>query len=322
MKNFNIYGNTSDGNMLQDLSLGLLANSGYSKEPRTFGEILAASFASADAQRQKRQESELAKAKLGMELRKLQQNRFGSLPQGYMYNEETGQATKVPGLENIDPSRGQGGVLEWAYNQSKVDPNFTNFINKYNYDKSNSAAQGKNVSDLNYAPKIAEEKQIGKERGSTKVLLNSLESKMPQLQQTVDRLSELGKTATYTKAGQAVNLGRKELGLDTTAAAEARAEYISVVNNEILPLMRDTFGAQFTQKEGESLRDTLGNPNATPQEKDAILRSFIYSKTQQIKSLRDEVSPKESIATGASVTPSRNIKDFSNEELMRQLNGQ
>ena len=66
-------------------------------------------------------------------------------------------------------------------------------------------------------------------------------------------------------------------------SAIARKEYIAKVDNEVLPLLRQTFGAQFTQKEGESLKLTLGDPNATPEEKDAVLRSFIDAKRSQIE---------------------------------------
>ena len=122
----------------------------------------------------------------------------------------------------------------------------------------------------------------GKAAGEAANTLADLESQMPQLKKTVDELSELGKVATYTKAGQLRDEARKQSGAPATEGAIARAEYESMVDNQVLPLLRQTFGAAFTKAEGDSLRATLGDPNATPEEKDAKLRAFIDQKHKQI----------------------------------------
>ena len=135
----------------------------------------------------------------------------------------------------------------------------------------------------------AEATEKGRSMGEKGVLLNSSEAKMPQLESAVSSLSELGKTATYTKAGQARDFIARQLGAQVPDSAVARAEYISRVDNEILPLLRDTFGAAFTQKEGDSLKATLGDPNMAPKEKDAVLKSFIETKRATIGSMRREL---------------------------------
>jgi hypothetical protein len=137
--------------------------------------------------------------------------------------------------------------------------------------------------------------EIGNRQGENENLYRSMVSRMPQLEDTVERLSKLGQVATYTMGGQAFNMAARELGVNVPDAATARAEYISMVDNEILPLLRDTFGAQFTQREGESLKATLGNPNASPQEKDAVLRSFIRTKVESLASARRELDYGQSI---------------------------
>ena len=101
----------------------------------------------------------------------------------------------------------------------------------------------------------------------------------------MNELSDLGKKATFTKSGQAVNAARRQLGLGVNEGGIARADYISKIDNEILPLLRQTFGAQFTENEGKSLRATLGDPDVSPKEKDAVLRSFISAKIGAIESL-------------------------------------
>lgn len=156
---------------------------------------------------------------------------------------------------------------------------------------------GDAVSNIAAQKKAAEGRasEVGKRQGENENLYRSMVSRMPQLEDTAERLSKLGQAATYTNAGQLRDFTMRELGMDVPDAATARAEYVSMVDNEILPLLRDTFGAQFTQKEGESLKATLGNPNVSPKEKDAVLRSFIRTKTESLTSLRRELDSGQSI---------------------------
>lgn len=153
--------------------------------------------------------------------------------------------------------------------------------------------EGEKRADLGYDPIIEQEKkrmgEIGKAKGEAQASLESQESKIRSLEENVNKLSELGKKATYTYAGRGRDAIIREMGQPVGEGAVARAEYISMVDNQILPLLRDTFGAQFTQKEGESLRATLGDVNKSPEEKDAVLRSFINQKKANIETLRKQV---------------------------------
>lgn len=129
-------------------------------------------------------------------------------------------------------------------------------------------------------------KASAKPLGTADAELNERVAYLPQLKDTVNRLSVLGKEATYTFSGQALDAFRREAGYEPRDKAIARTEYISMVDNEVLPLLRQTFGAQFTEREGTSLKTTLGDPNKTPAEKDAVLRSFINTKMNTIQSLQ------------------------------------
>ena len=129
-------------------------------------------------------------------------------------------------------------------------------------------------------------KDTGKANAEAQNSLNDQSATLPRLENVVDRLSDLGQKATFTKAGQVVDTTRRELGLPVGEGAVSRSEYIATVDNEILPLLRQTFGAAFTQKEGESLKATLGNPDVSPEEKDAVLRAFIDQKRSQIQTLQ------------------------------------
>jgi hypothetical protein len=149
----------------------------------------------------------------------------------------------------------------------------------------------KNV-DLQMNPLIKQREsragEIGKQQGEKETLYKSSLSKLPQLNQVALDLSTLGKGASYTLGGRGTDTLARQFGV-TTDTAKARTEYIAKVDNEILPLLRDTFGAAFTQKEGESLKATLGAPDVSPQEKDAVLRAFISSKYATLESMGREL---------------------------------
>ena len=125
----------------------------------------------------------------------------------------------------------------------------------------------------------------------------SIKSKMPGLYGVVDRLEELAAEATYTTAGKVLDTARSQLGMTPRDAAVSRAEYTAIVDNQILPLLRDTFGAQFTAEEGQRLARTLGDPDKSPTEKSALLRAFIAQKERDIAALEnrlggDDAAPK------------------------------
>ena len=56
-------------------------------------------------------------------------------------------------------------------------------------------------------------------------------------------------------------------------------------------MLRQTFGAAFTVKEGESLKATLGDPNKSPAEKQTALDSFITAAQGKIESRARRTMP-------------------------------
>lgn len=129
-------------------------------------------------------------------------------------------------------------------------------------------------------------KAEGKAQGTAVAEYQSIKSKMPGLEQVVKKLDGLADKATYTLAGQGLDNSMRQLGMQPRDAAIARAQYTATVDNQILPLLRDTFGAQFTEREGNVLRATLGDPNKSPKEKQALLRAFIDQKNRDVEALR------------------------------------
>jgi hypothetical protein len=119
--------------------------------------------------------------------------------------------------------------------------------------------------------------------------LKEREAMLPELEKTIAELNELGKQATYTRAGQLRDLFLKETGQEESEGALARTAYVAMVDNQILPLLRQTFGAAFTAAEGDRLRNTLGDPNKSPKAKKFVLDAFIKQKKKDIKSLKREL---------------------------------
>ncbi len=134
------------------------------------------------------------------------------------------------------------------------------------------------------AVKAAELK--AKEEGEILGEYGRAQAAMPGLKEVVNKLTTLSDVATYTLGGQAFDTVVKELGFGATEGATARAKIESLVNNQILPLLRDTFGAQFTEKEGEQLRKTMMDINAAPSQKKEILNSFIEQKMRDLEMKR------------------------------------
>lgn len=157
------------------------------------------------------------------------------------------------------------------------------------YQKAYQQNLGSLTADAQLGGTVEGIKALGKEKGKNLADAQEqyfdLKTKMPALRDNVQKLYNLADLATYTAVGQATNSVRRQLGLPVGKKGDARAEYISVIDNQILPLLRITFGAQFTQKEGETLRATLGDPSKSPSEKKAVLRSFINQKEQTLNSM-------------------------------------
>jgi hypothetical protein len=162
-------------------------------------------------------------------------------------------------------------------------------------------AKGKPAA--NFSPTIqgaiSGAKTYGSEKGKSKAEgeseLNVATSSYPQLDATVKELSALGKKATYTLVGQARDAVVRQSGAGATEGAIAREKYTQTVRDVLFPQLRATFGAQFTVKEGEALIATLGDPNKSPQEKDAALSSFIDQKKKHIETLQRKVGAEKTV---------------------------
>lgn len=182
------------------------------------------------------------------------------------------------------------GLGNLAYGEKKGGETGTQQVKQaYEPVTAGMTQNAKNEADITAAAPKAIQEKIGAGKGEAAANLNVQAATLPRLEQVVSELSALGKTATYTKAGQLVNSATRQMGAPVSQGAVDRTAYISKVSNEILPLLRQTFGAQFTEKEGQVLMATLGDPNVSPPEKDAVLKSFIDQKKAQVQTLQRQV---------------------------------
>lgn len=199
-------------------------------------------------------------------------------------------------------------------------PDYANFMATRGAGLSAGASQtAKNVADIETGGQAAEAVAQGRAQGAANVEkaaeLGEMQRNMSSLLTVVDQLDSLADDATYTIAGRARDEVNKQLGRDPSAGAIARAEYIAVVDNQVLPLLRQTFGAAFTAKEGDTLRATLGDPDKSPAEKKAVLRAFIAQKQRDLEA-RGGTMPKAAPLT------SDDYKNLSDEELLERLRAQ
>ena len=154
---------------------------------------------------------------------------------------------------------------------------------------------GTNTANMNTGGQasavVSEGTALGKANAEDAIQLRTMQRNMPGLEDTVSRLDELSGRASYGKAAVLADDARRALGKEVSPGGIARAEYIAIVDNEILPLLKQTFGAAFTEEEGARLRATLGNEDATPAERRASLDAFIKQKKAQIQSYSGPQTP-------------------------------
>ena len=113
---------------------------------------------------------------------------------------------------------------------------------------------------------------------------NDLVSNLPALEQMVDELDSVADKGTHTYAGRVFDTVLRE-GFDKTSKGDiASSIYETKVNQNLLPLLRQTFGSAFTEKDREQLQKTLGDPYAHPDIKKATLKEFITNKRREVES--------------------------------------
>lgn len=166
-------------------------------------------------------------------------------------------------------------------------------------------------------------------RGEALSEIDQMNAAMPGLEEAVSQLKSLAPIATYTMAGKAFDVAAKELGFGSTEGSTARARFIAIVNNQVLPLLKPTFGAAFTKDEGNELKRTMGDPDAAPDAKIAELEAFIEQKRRTIETKQREAgimpqgmqqnAPQQQ---AQQAIPLPDVTKMSDEELMKIIGAQ
>lgn len=140
---------------------------------------------------------------------------------------------------------------------------------------------------INYKRKVIDATKLAEkaatEKGEILTDVNRARAAMPGLVEVVGQLRELAPIVTSTIGGKLFDTASKELGFGATKGSTARAKFTALVNNQILPLLKQTFGAAFTVAEADELKATMGDPDAAPEEKLAQLDAFIEQKFRSLE---------------------------------------
>lgn len=165
--------------------------------------------------------------------------------------------------------------------------------------KAGAKEEGKSKVQLEWRPKIQSAIKLAEKeaeaRGETLTELDRAKAAMPGLVEVSDKLKKLSDIATYTTGGKLWDAALKELGFGATKGGTARKTIVSIVDNQVLPLLKETFGAAFTAAEGDSLRQTLLDPDSTPEAKKATLDAFIEQKYRNIETKERELGETPSV---------------------------
>lgn len=161
---------------------------------------------------------------------------------------------------------------------------------------------GKLKARLKFKPQIAKAVSLARSeaaaRGETLTNVKRMKAALPGLNIAVSQLRELAPIATSTFGGRAFDFAVKETGFGSTTGANARAKFIGIVANQVLPLLRQTFGAAFTAQEGESLKAAMADPDASPTQKMVQLDAFIAQKVRDIEAGEIELGTDTGLPAG------------------------
>ena len=191
--------------------------------------------------------------------------------------------------------------------------------------KSSAKEKGKSIQQLNYKGRIAKTVKLAeleaKEKGEVLTDLARMESALPGLMESTSELKELAQIATSTLGGKAYDFIVKQSGFGGTKGATARDKFIAVIDNQVLPLLKETFGAAFTVQEGENLKATMGDPDASVESKLAQIDSFIEQKTRNIRAKKAQLEPqlKQQGITEDDITTTMQIHGMTREEVLARL---
>tara|TARA_R110000772_G_scaffold140168_6_gene249326 strand:- start:1338 stop:2525 length:1188 start_codon:yes stop_codon:yes gene_type:complete len=161
---------------------------------------------------------------------------------------------------------------------------------------------GKSKTQLKFKPQITKAVKLAEkeatERGEVLTDLGRMEASLPGVKEVVNELLELSDIATSTLGGKAFDFVVKQSGFGSTKGATAKAKMEAIVDNQVLPLLKETFGAAFTATEGEALKSSLVNPDSSPAQRKAQLEAFLAQKERNVRTKQTQAINTQSTEVG------------------------
>tara|TARA_R110002126_G_scaffold168111_2_gene316565 strand:- start:1801 stop:2973 length:1173 start_codon:yes stop_codon:yes gene_type:complete len=189
----------------------------------------------------------------------------------------------------LDPRAGSS-----AAERSATDPDLGQAIVKQKAAEAGATEGSKLEAKLKWQPKITKAVKLAEkaaiERGDVLNDLDRMTAALPGVRDAVSQLRELAPLTTTTWGGKVWDAAVKQTGFGATKGSTAAAKFQAIVDNQVLPLLKPTFGGSFSVQEGESLKATLGDVNASAEEKLATLDAFINQKERDIQSKKTQTN--------------------------------
>lgn len=140
---------------------------------------------------------------------------------------------------------------------------------------------------------IANDRSFGTGRGKNIAAIqqevHERNANLPALLENTKKLKDLADTATQTIWGEGRDWVKGRMFGQDTEGGMARAAFESYLRGSVLPSLRATYGAQFTQVEGDNLVKTLSDPTAAPGTKMAAIDAFVENAETQLRAARAEL---------------------------------
>ena len=207
---------------------------------------------------------------------------------GVPFTKKTAMEKLIRTSRNIDTKAGTDTAGERLARDKEASDRFADSQSDIEGKKEAAKLQ----SQLEFKPKIqaaiklAESEALA--RGETITDLARAEAALPGLTEVVTQLKSLAGDATFTLAGKGFNEIAKQFGY-STAGSTARASMVSIVDNQVLPLLRPIFGAAFTAAEGDRLRNAMLDPESTDESRKAQLDAFLGQMERNIQAKKFEL---------------------------------
>jgi len=212
-------------------------------------------------------------------------NALGQIQTGYRKGIEFGRDGVTP-IKNLPTALGQIAQGEKFGGESGTQQAKDIYVPA----RESKIFQDKRDIEATTAPDIEAGKIFGKGTGEAQDKYATFMSNRDGLMSTAEELKKLANIATYTRLGKFSNEIKRQLGTDVGDAAEARAKMETMIDIQVLPILKPTFGAQFTVVEGKWLKDTLGNPDLSPGEKRAQIDARVRGWDLEAEALKSRAT--------------------------------